>query len=152
MFGSDERYCCADLLGGRAATKWQRLEQVFPVVRAAGAIKGLFFHETNQPLGCHRAWADRDNTNPIPRADAAERLGKRRQGSIARDPTDIFRIVRIGRVADNIDDNAALALLHERVKGAAHIDTAEDLEVPRFAPGRLVDTEQRAARNRTRIV
>src|SRR4029453_15949849 len=110
----------------------QSPEKTLPVVRPAGAIESLLFHQTNQPLGCHRAWADRHDANPIPGADTAKRLGKCCEGSIARDPTDIFRSVRISRVADNIDDNAALALLHEGVKGPAHIDIAEDLQVPGF--------------------
>jgi len=58
----------------------------------------------------------------------------------------------ICRVADHIDDNAAFAFLHRCIEGAAHIDVTEHFKIPGFAPGRLVNIEQRATRNGSGIV
>src|SRR5262249_56025429 len=60
--------------------------------------------------------------------------------------------MRLGCVANHVNNDAALAFLHERVESTAHIDVSKDLEVPGFAPGRFVHVEQCAARNGTSIV
>ena len=55
-------------------------------------------------------------------------------------------------VADDVDDGAAAARLHQGIEGARHVDGAEHLQVPGCAPARLVDIEQRAGGDRAGIV
>src|SRR5882762_599655 len=49
------------------------------------------------------------------------------------------------RHADDVDDHTVLPRLHARVELAREIDEAEDLELPRVAPFRLVERLDRAA-------
>ena len=70
---------------------------------------------------------------------AAERLGERHDSRIGRAAGDIGRVHLLARGADDVDDHAALFRLHARIHRAREIDVAEELQVPGFAPGGLVN-------------
>ena len=128
------------------------LSRSCPVVLAAGAVARLSLHERDQAVGRDRAGIDGNDPDAVLGADTAERLREGGQCRVAGNAADIFGVVCVGRVADHVNDHAALALLHQRIEGTTHVHIAEDLEVPGLAPGRLVDIEQAAARNGAGIV
>src|SRR3954469_14319847 len=88
LAGGEERDRGADLPGGRAAAEGQRLEQVLPVVLAAGAVFRFFFYSRDQPVRLDRPGAERDDAYAVAGADAAERLGERGQRGIAGNAAD----------------------------------------------------------------
>ena len=71
---------------------------------------------------------------------------------IAGNATDIFRIVGLRGITGDVDDHARTARFHQRIEGAAHIDVSEDLQIPRLAPGLLVNVEKCSARDGAGIV
>jgi hypothetical protein len=103
-----------------------------------------------EPLGRDGAGVHRDHANIVPVARAAERLAHDDDGRIARRDADRRRAFDDRADAGDVDDRPAAAPGHQRVKGAAHVDVAEHLQVPRRAPACFV-VEQRPAGNRASV-
>src|SRR6516225_4840283 len=72
MTGRQECDRSTDLFGARAAPERQRLEQILPVLLATGAVLGFVLHQANKTLRFDRPWAQRDDADAVPVADAAE--------------------------------------------------------------------------------
>ena len=64
VLGGEKRNGGSDLLRGGGAFERQRLEQVAPVLRIAGAVLRLLPHQVDQALGCYRPGADRCHRTP----------------------------------------------------------------------------------------
>src|SRR5262249_15942565 len=152
MTGRQECDRSSDLRGAGAAPERQRLEQMLPVFLATGAVFCLPLLPAAKPLPFDRPRVQRDDADAVPVADTAEGLSESCERRVARYATDVLRIMRVGGIADHVDDYACFARLHRRVEGAAHVDIAEDLQIPRLTPRLIADVEQRAGGGSTRIV
>src|SRR5204863_277186 len=74
----------------------------------------------------------------------AHRLGESGEAGVGGGAADVLERMALARHADDVDDDAALARLHARIELARQVDEAEDLELPRVAPFRLVERLERA--------
>ncbi len=61
------------------------------------------------------------HADAVAHAHTAERLGEDRERRIAGEPADIVWIMRLRRVADDVDDDPGLARFHQRVERPAHV-------------------------------
>src|SRR6185295_10130059 len=75
-----------DFFRRRAAAERQRLEQIFPIILAAGAILGLLLHQADETIRLDRPRAERHDADAVLGADAAERLRECGERRIAGDP------------------------------------------------------------------
>src|SRR5579872_537818 len=96
-FGGKKRNSGANFFGASTAAERQRLEQIFPIVSAPGAIERLLFHKAYQPFSGHRPRINRHNADAILRADAAKRLGESGERGVSCNTADIFRVMGLSR-------------------------------------------------------
>src|SRR5262249_54097913 len=87
----------------------------------------------------HGSGIDADDADIVLQASATERTREGHEGGIARAPRDVVRIETLAGGADVVDDHTVAARLHRRVDQSRQVDVAEDLQVPRPAPGCAVD-------------
>ncbi len=67
-------------------------------------------------------------------------------------PAMIGRVEAFSGQADHVDDRTAAPSPHATTVLSGQVDVAEYLQIPRFAPARILDLIDRAARNRTGMV
>ena len=130
----------------------QGLEQLGPARGIAEPLLRPLARETHHPIGRRRTGTDPDHADAIAYAAASEQFREGDKPGIAGNAADIVRVMGARRVADDVDDGAAAARLHERIEGAGHVDGAEHLQIPGRAPSGLVDVEQCAAGNGAGVV
>src|SRR5206468_2328021 len=99
-------------------------------------------HDGHQTLGLDRAGIDADHAQPVVPGGAPQRLGEGHERSIAGRTGDVGAVHLLTGDAEYVDDNAAAARLHLGVEPSAHVDVAEDFQVPRGAPAIFGDLLQ----------
>src|SRR5712672_1268299 len=78
----EERDRGADLLRRGGAPERQRVDELSPFFRITDALVRLSAENVEETVRRHRPGIDRDDPDAVARADASERLGKRRKGGV----------------------------------------------------------------------
>jgi len=113
---------------------------------------GALAIERDQPIGRRRPRVDADHAHAVGMRGAAQRPREGHEARVAGAAGDVRGVELLARRADDVDDHAALSLLHPGIGEAGQVDVAEDLQLPRPAPGLLVDLEEVAAGDRAGVV
>ena len=116
------------------------------------ACTGLGLHQANQTLRRHRTRIDANHTDTVGRTGAAKRAREGHQRSVASGAGDVAGVESFAAVANDVDDDAAVARLHLSIETARQIDIAKQLEVEGGAPAVFFDIKQAATRCGTGIV
>ncbi len=149
---AQERHRVGDFRDAAEASEREAGRQLAPAALVADLLLRTRFPAHDLAVGFDRPRVDADNAHAVIGAFAAERARHCHQARIAHGAGHVLRAMPFARQADDIDDHAAFAFAHAAIDLAREIDEAPHFQVPRFAPGFLIEGRDRALRNRARIV
>src|SRR5262249_41295216 len=110
-------------------------------------------HDVRQvPARNGRPRIDRDHAHAVAHALPTQALREHVEGDVGHAARDVAVVGIAGGRTHDIDDDAAPSRAHARIDGAREIDVAEELDVPRLAPGLAVDLRERTGGNVACIV